>query len=335
MVTAHSHEAVIREAESLGLEALLVKPVTPSKLLGHFLQTFSHHPSAAALLPPPVNHQAASLAGARVLVVEDNLINQHVAREILEGFGLTVDIAQNGRQAVEHLAEAATHFDAVLMDVQMPGMDGYEATRIIRMGLNLTLPIIAMTAHALESERQNCLDAGMNDHVAKPIDPEQLLTTLLCWIAPGPHAGVAPEPRPQTVSLPTSPAALPGVDVPSALVRFSGDREFFFSLLHQFRREWSDVVARLQSSLAQAEWETAFRLAHSLRGSSATLSMPEVTPIASELEANLVPEKRPALQAQGAAHLTVYLERLKAALAYVLAGLEHLPPDQTGWDTSH
>jgi CheY-like chemotaxis protein len=123
------------------------------------------------------------LAGAHVLVAEDNAINQQIVEHLLQRLGITVEFANNGREAVDAVLSDFTRFDAVIMDVQMPVMDGLEATRLIRARVYATqLPIIAMTAHAMEEERRLCLDAGMNDHVTKPVDPKTLTATLGRWI---------------------------------------------------------------------------------------------------------------------------------------------------------
>ena len=188
MVTAYGREDLIQQAEKFTLDAFLHKPVTPSLLLDtivglfglqtHDRETLSLGSGAAKELVTP------NLAGARVLLVEDNAINQEVAREWLESWGMEVTTADNGRAAVKTLCNDHS-FDVILMDVQMPDMDGYEATRRIRQDQSLTQPpIIAMTAHALQSVRDKCLAAGMDDYVSKPIDPEVLIETLMKWVHP-------------------------------------------------------------------------------------------------------------------------------------------------------
>jgi hypothetical protein len=129
---------------------------------------------------------ADQLKGANVLVAEDNDINRQIIDHLLQRLGITVQFATNGREAIDAVFAAGAHFDAVLMDVQMPVMDGLEATRLIRARIDATrLPIIAMTAHAMEQERQMCLDAGMNDHLTKPVDPKIIARTLGQWITLG------------------------------------------------------------------------------------------------------------------------------------------------------
>jgi CheY-like chemotaxis protein len=151
------------------------------------MQTFSRE-APESVTPTAREDRTAErlqdIRGAWILLVEDNEINQQVARELLEGAGLPVAIATNGEEAVG--AVKKKDFEAVLMDVQMPVMDGYQATREIRKDERLKgLPIIAMTAHAMTGDREKCLKAGMNDYVSKPIDPDELFFTLVKWIKPG------------------------------------------------------------------------------------------------------------------------------------------------------
>jgi two-component system sensor histidine kinase/response regulator len=271
-------------------------------------------------VPPPAGVLAAAapptLAGARVLLVEDNDINQLVAREILAGFGLVVEMANNGRVAVERLRAQPTRYTLVLMDLQMPEMDGFEATRLIRQELGLTeLPIIAMTAHALADERHHCLASGMQDHVAKPIDPPTLRAVLTRWLAP---SGQAAEPPQETLLGPELPAALPGVDLPAALQRLSGSRELLLQLLRNFGGEWSGAVEGLRAALTAGDLSQARLRVHTLRGVAANLSIEGVTAAAQALEQ--------ALKAGDQAAIAPCLEALAAALAPVLAGLAQLPP---------
>ena len=263
----------------------------------------------------------SKLTGARVLLVEDNEINQQVAREILEGLGVAVITAVNGQNAVNLLAEGGTHFDAVLMDVQMPGMDGYEATRIIRSRLKLmALPIIAMTAHALDSDRKKCLAADMNDHLAKPIDEGLVFATLSRWITPCKSPVLAPVPAhaPAGGSPPAFPASLPGIDLTAALERVSGKHELLLSLLHEFHRTSLREMSQLRTALERGEIKGARALAHSIRGMAAMLSIPALAAVAAEFEKQLIPGNE--------ANFPRGMQELERALNTVLAGLAHLPP---------
>jgi two-component system, sensor histidine kinase and response regulator len=208
----------------------------------------------------------ANLRGLRVLVAEDNVINQEVARELLEAAGMIVVIADNGREAIAAATSAGARFDAILMDLQMPETDGIEATRTIRSHpIAGGAPIIAMTAHALPDQKDRCLAAGMNDHVAKPVEPSQLYAALARWVW-------SPEGTPD----------LPGVDAAAALGRLGGDRALYHRLLANLLRDWDDGVAALQAAIDRDDRIQARRIAHTLKGTSATLG---VEPLAVEAAA--------------------------------------------------
>jgi signal transduction histidine kinase/DNA-binding response OmpR family regulator len=182
MVSAFGRAELIDSAKRAGIEAFLVKPVDPSLLL-ETMQSLIATENGTRTAAPGEPSAGAQLAGAHVLVAEDNAINQQIVDHLLQRLGVTVEFAVNGREAVDAVLADYTRFDAVIMDVQMPVMDGLEATRLIRQRVDATqLPIIAMTAHAMEQERQLCLEAGMNDHVTKPVDPKNLTATLRRWI---------------------------------------------------------------------------------------------------------------------------------------------------------
>ena len=165
---------------------LLNKPVIPSLLYETITEALGkkvRRPTKWAEMDSFWAHYRSRLKGARVLLAEDNSINQMIAQELLNKVGVGVKIAHNGREALQLLADTAEPYDVVLMDIQMPEMDGYEATQLIRKNpANGALPVIAMTAHAMSTDRKKCLEAGMNDHVAKPIDPDKLFKTLAKWI---------------------------------------------------------------------------------------------------------------------------------------------------------
>ncbi len=195
MTNAHASEEGRREAEGVGIDAFLAKPVLPSTLFDTLMEAFGFAAPRSRSGPGASRvsgeWMTEGLRGARVLLVEDNRINQQVARELLEKGGMRVEVARNGIDAVEKITR--TPFDLVLMDLQMPRMDGLEATRIVRANPRYgALPIVAMTAHAMSGDRERCLQAGMNDHVAKPIEPDRLFAVLGKWIRAGAPAGDAP-----------------------------------------------------------------------------------------------------------------------------------------------
>jgi two-component system, sensor histidine kinase and response regulator len=295
LITAYGREEVIHQVEDLGLDGFLLKPVNDSILFDAFMQAFGHERQTlpgAADSPQVIRESDSTLSGARVLLVEDNEINQQVAQEILEGFGLIVEIAEDGRRATEMLIEGGDRFHAVLMDLQMPHMDGYAATEFIRHRLyNVSLPIIAMTAHALLSEREHCLKAGMNDYVSKPVDPRELLATLVRWIKPDPSrqavAAMPPAPREEDAAggIPRDlPDSLPGIDLPDALDRLGGNWDLFVELIRVFETDFAGATAEIGEALAKGDAVLARRLAHTIKGVAGNLSATGVATASRELE---------------------------------------------------
>ncbi|HEX7635668.1 MAG TPA: ATP-binding protein, partial [Noviherbaspirillum sp.] len=231
------------------------------------------------------------LAGARLLVVEDNPINRQLARELLEQEGAEVWMAENGRVALESLQSFdAGHFDAVLLDLQMPEMDGYQtAVRIRQLPMGMHPPLIAMTAHATEEEREHCLAAGMQDHLTKPIDPQLMASTLLRWIDREKlESRAAPAPRTHTADTPANwPATLAGIDISAALKRCGNDSALMRNLLLQFHHHYADAAVQLRQLCAQGDFSEAKSLVHSIKGAAANLAMRELAEAASMLERSL------------------------------------------------
>lgn len=270
MITAHGRELLAAHAEEAALlDGFLVKPITPS-MMQDALAGASHPP------PPVVPPATQRLQGLRLLLVEDNAINQQVASELLAAEGAQVSVASNGLQAVKRLRESASDFDAVLMDMQMPEMDGLTATRVMRQQLGLgSLPIVAMTANASAADRQACLQAGMNDHVGKPFDLQQLVEVLLTQVGSralsqlGEPGDLPPRQAPASDPL-AAAAARAGVALEAALARMGGLREVYQRMLAAFVGELPVQLQALQQDEAAAE--RARRL-HTLKGVSATLGL--------------------------------------------------------------
>ena len=231
-----------------------------------------------------------ALGGAHVLLAEDNAINQLVACELLKDAGITVDTADNGAIAVRMAGER--HYDLVLMDMQMPEMDGLEATRILRRTDALrALPIVAMTANAMQADRQRCRDAGMVDFISKPIDPDAMWAVLLRWLKP--RQGVAPGPRPAASAGDSADtdaatlaalAQLPGFDAAAGLRRLMGRQPLYLSLLRRFVDSYGSGLQPLQAALATGDRAGAERFAHSLRGVSANIGCLQLPERAQALE---------------------------------------------------
>ena len=230
-----------------------------------------------------------ALGGVRLLLVEDNEINLQIASELLTEAGARVDIARNGRAAVDRIAEDSGRYDLVLMDMQMPVMDGIEATRHIRRTLSAErLPIVAMTAHAMPEEKQRCRDAGMNDHIAKPIDPMQLIVTVRRWVvdraavAASATDGAPAAPAPGPLS--ALPDSLPPFDIADALARLAGKRDLLHRLLLRFHSEFAATGYELRQHLDCGRNEEAERLAHRLVGTAGSLGATALADAARDLE---------------------------------------------------
>ena len=311
------HERLGALAADLRIDAVLAKPFTP-QALRDTLATLLDGAMAPAADPAPGRAAPlrARLAGLRVLLVEDNLLNQEVANYVLVHAGARVDFAVNGRAALSML-EAGNVYDAVLMDLQMPVMDGVEATAAIRaMGLD-ALPVIAMTANAMEDDRRRALDAGMNGYVAKPIDVDELVRTLARVTG---RAGEEDTPAPAaTVPMPATlapPAAIPGIDLKATLPRFGGSFARFGALLKRLEASQGGAVAEARACMLAGDRGGAARAAHRLRGVAANLGATEVARLALEFEG--------ALRVDADAALTLHLARLEAALDTVLQAAREL-----------
>ncbi|MES9956063.1 MAG: response regulator [Sedimenticola sp.] len=296
MLTAHGREEVAQQAETLGLGGFLTKPVSALTLFNNIMQALGQE-TAEAEEGEAVEAIAAHLHGARVLVVEDNEINLEVAQELLEQNGLHVSVAVNGREAVEKVRSAS--FDAVLMDVQMPVMDGYEATTMIRSEPHFKdLPIIAMTASAMPADRGRCLDVGMNDFVSKPFEPRDLFLTLDRWISVD-ESQVAEDL--QTYTPPAEPGRLPvieGLDAEDGLRRVGGNKALYTRLLLKFRQSQSDFGAGIRAALAAGDMEGARRAAHTLKGVSGNIGAVELYQSSQELERLIKHNDREAIEPQ-------------------------------------
>ncbi|HEX4510611.1 MAG TPA: response regulator, partial [Burkholderiaceae bacterium] len=253
-------------------DAVVVKPVTPSALHDVLVRVLRPHATAPVARAPSDGTYEATLrkhhANQHVLLAEDNVINQEVASALLRSAGLRVDTASDGARAIELATTRA--YDLLLMDVQMPDIDGLEATREIRRRMGGRTPIIAMTANAFNEDRATCLQAGMNDHVSKPVDPERLYATLLRWLprrdALAAHPDEALE-RPLGDRL----EGIEGLDVAAGLRNVGGNAGLLERMLRRFASTYVSGVPALDGGSTAGERKAAARASHSLRGSSATV----------------------------------------------------------------
>ncbi len=327
MVTAYGRDEVLLAAREAGIEDLLVKPTSPSIMFDSVIRTLggaNEDPAHTAQPPSAPEVNLSTIAGARVLLVEDNEINQEVARELLQSAGLIVEVAENGAIAVDKVLHAAHAYDAVLMDMQMPVMDGLTATREIRKLPQFSdLPIVAMTANAMAGDRDRCLQAGMNDHVAKPIDPDLLLSTLARWIKPDATRSAPAQPAPLATASTDSAhaftlASIDGLDMKTGLRYALGREDLYVSLLRKFVIDQKDVQAQIGLAIEQADWSTAERLAHTLKGLAGQIGASALRTQAEALELGLRRRDEAfqlkILQASVSTQLVPLIEAIKANL---------------------
>jgi PAS domain S-box-containing protein len=347
LTTGFGREEEMRQAEAIGVDAFLIRPLKQSQLFDTIMYLFGHKKSEETA---PGYRAVTSksliverLRGARILLVEDNTINREVASEMLANAGIIVETATNGKEAVEAVNRAS--YDCVLMDIQMPEMDGFEATRVIRkneeqlratsnelqVGDELSkkpqhtthntqhathIPIIAMTAHVMKGDRGKCIEAGMDDYLAKPIDSEGLFSKLSEWIKPGK--------RQTDLEMPIDhhggkeveddlPPILPGINIEEGLRRLGGNKKLFKKLLKTFFTEFTSAVEEIRNALNDQDMEMAHRLVHTLKGVAGSISAKDLQTAAQELEMAV---KEGTLEGCG-----ILLGNLEKALSQVLESI--------------
>jgi signal transduction histidine kinase/CheY-like chemotaxis protein len=306
LVTAYGREEIMQQAEQLGLEGFLLKPVSQSVLFDAIIQAMGHEVRKASRVDRKNEDKTEDLKaiyGARVLLVEDNEINQQVAKEILESAGLNVSLAENGQEGVSAVRE--NNYDAVLMDIQMPVMNGYEATREIRKDERFKdLPIIAMTAHAMAGDEDKSLQSGMNGHITKPIDPDQMFATLLKWIEP--QEGATADRQPEVTLEETAlnqetqaeeklPESLTGFDLKAGLERLRGNKRLYRKLLLDFGTKYAGVAAEIRETLDAKDLKQAHSLIHNLKGLAGNLAATDLQAAAIEIEKLVKGDQKKAL----------------------------------------
>ncbi|MCX7143433.1 MAG: response regulator [Proteobacteria bacterium] len=288
MITAYGREEIIKEAGDAGIEDVLIKPVNASILFDTAMRVLGGEASErreAGDAPSLIMERLGTIKGARILLVEDNDLNQQVASEILRDAGFVVDIADNGKIAVDMVQRV--DYDTVLMDMQMPVMDGVTATVEIRkLGQYAQMPIIAMTANAMQQDKDRCIAAGMQDFVTKPIEPDELWAALLKWIKTRHAASVAAvqpaAPAPADAEL---PGDIPGLDVTNGLRRVLGKKPLYLSMLRKFVAGQKGADEAVRAALDANDWATAERVAHTAKGVSGNIGATEVQAQAAALEA--------------------------------------------------
>ncbi len=326
MVTAYGREEVLKQAEENAFANVLIKPVTPSMLFDSAIEVLGAERDESSDVESGSVLDLSRLRGARILLAEDNELNQEVALGLLKDVEMFIDVAENGEVAVR--MAGANKYDLVLMDMQMPVMDGIAATKAIRAKPQLgELPIIAMTANVMAADREKCVEAGMNDHVAKPIDPDELFAALLRWIKP--RGGSSPKIEransvqtvSSTVVAPDSEMLeIPGIDAKAALRRTGGNRQRYESLLRRFAQPSANGVDEVRAALAAGDTETAARVAHSLKGSAANLGATALAEVAAKVESAVTSGQ----------NIEAALNSLALSLAATLAAIRSVLPLEEG-----
>ena len=333
MVTAYGREHIAREASAAGIHGFLVKPVARAALFDCILEAFGH---AAPRARRPMSGEAAipGFPHAHVLLVEDNPFNQQVASELLSRTGCRVTLAASGTAAVE--LTAANRFDVILMDIQMPDMDGYCAAQRIRETGNTT-PILALTANAMSEDRARCLAAGMDEHLGKPIDPEQLYRLLQRWL---PENGAPRATLPAAGHVATNEEEVPrivGIDSLAGLRCLGGNRRLYRQLLLKLVSDHCNNLDDLATCLLSGEKSRARHICHTLKGICGSLGATALQQRLAALEEAL--QQEDADIGHGLAEARRELKKLCERIADKLQPLpvhgahhtEHFRPDDSGF----
>jgi two-component system sensor histidine kinase/response regulator len=356
LATAYNIEELAQQAEEAGINGFLQKPANPSSLSDVIMEAFGKGTSGGPRRGREDTVEGLDqIQGARILVAEDNEINQQVAQEILEGSGFVVEIAEDGQVALDMVQ--ASEYDVILMDINMPNMDGLEATKRIReleKDPQSSIPIVAMTASAMTQDIELTQEAGMDDHVAKPVDVKQLLSTLVKWIKPGVreqglegegpkaegrrHKGEVPlktgstlrsdrksegqgirqkeEGKREGTEHAILPDALPGINIEKGLKTVIGNEKLYRKLLSQFHESSGNAVADIRESLDADDLETAARMAHTVKGVAGNLGAEALFPAAADLELAI---KRKEMDG-----LNGLIESFETQLYIVMSGIQEL-----------
>ncbi len=320
MVTAYGREEVMKQADAVGMDGFLIKPVSNSTLFDTIMEVFGKSVERKSRSETHGLTHAKGLErirGAKILLAEDNEINQQVATELLEQAGMVVTVANNGREAVEKVNEF--EFDLVFMDVQMPEMNGLEATAAIRKIPKFKdLPIVAMTAQAMAGDREECLEAGMDDYVTKPIDTKELFSALVKWIEPGEREVVIKEVSPDTAGKTVDMAVpeLEGIDTKAGLQRIGGSEKLYKDLLIKFHDSNVGVIDEIKKAFGNGEYDEIRGTAHSIKGVAGLISANDLFESARDLEESIRQNKMDGLESK--------METFNKDLKLVLDSIETL-----------
>jgi two-component system sensor histidine kinase/response regulator len=287
MVTAYGRDTLKHAADESGANAFLTKPMHPSLLYDTVLEVIEGKPRESRAVEDHTAEECSGLeavCGSSVLLVEDNEINQEVAVELLHQAGMAVATAWNGKEAVQRLDSES--YDLILMDVHMPEMDGLEATRRIREAGH-SVPILAITAHAMEGDAQKSLNAGMDDHLTKPIDPQQLNQALIQWIPPREPASSPEGGKDREKGVTDRLPQLDGLDTTQGLQNMGGSTALYVKLLREFPPKNAEAGQNIRAARKEGQEEKAVRIAHSVKGAAGSLGAKHLQETARELEEGL------------------------------------------------
>jgi PAS domain S-box-containing protein len=337
LCTAYGAGGAVEGAEEGLIDATMSKPFSPSSLLDNIVELLGYSVLSNNRTSTALGHELmAGLArrkGARILVVEDNEINQEIARELLQKVGMVVTVASLASEAFKALEEQK--FDLVLMDIQMPEMDGLEATRHIRSFEQFaTLPIVAMTAHAMESDRELSLAAGMNDHLTKPINPATLYQAITQWIVRdlerrvrnldrgGESDGRASDGTPM-IERRVASRLIPGINIELGVSKLAGNRSLYRQLLLKFRQRNRHADEFIAGCIAEQKFDKAVERLHSIKGVAGNLGAEQLFHNAKELEQAIKVKV-------GVTEISPLLEAFVAEHQRVMQGLDTLDSDSVG-----
>jgi two-component system sensor histidine kinase/response regulator len=317
MTKAFTPELAPDRLGGLEVDGVLAKPVAPRSLARALVRICGGSMVSATPVPGDLPG-SGELRGFRVLLVEDLDINREVTERFLSGFGLEVSQARDGREALRLVDRE--HYDLILMDIHMPELDGYQATRAIRRNpAHHDLPIIALTADAMSGDAERCLEQGMNGYLTKPLSPEALFRVLRTWLKPGePAPEVAYQSRPETPAA-KLPESLPGFDLKEGLRRLGDDSGLYLHLLHEMKLHYQDASQRLLRCVAGGDLREAELLVHSIKGIAPTLGAMELHRTAADLDLALRENEAP----------DDLMRDLQDALDTVLTSLQGLPEQDT------
>lgn len=318
MVAAHCQDEVQEKAHAISMNGTLTKPVEPSAMFNSILLALGkevvHRGRKQQRLQATLEAEH-KLRGAYLLLVEDNPVNQELALEILQAAGMVMEVAVNGADAIDKVL--CHDYDGVLMDCQMPVMDGFEATRFLRADPRFAqLPILAMTASATSSERERCIQCGMNDHIGKPIDVQQLFATLARWITPKAHpaqAGQTEQAGPAAAPENQLPA-IEGLDLELAVQRLDGNRALVHKLVQRFAHSQRQTAPAMQQALQARDWPRLADLAHNTKGLAGSIGASTLHQLCHDVES--------AARQGDTASLPASIQALEACLAALLGRID-------------